>query len=112
MKADRSGTKRLLRAAVADWLPPGHVSLPKRGFGVPVADWLRTDLRDMARDLLTDDTARSRGLFRTHRIEQLLAEHARGQNHSRRLWALMQFELWARTWLDQSAAPVAAAPCP
>ncbi|MBB5870808.1 asparagine synthase (glutamine-hydrolyzing) [Allocatelliglobosispora scoriae] len=99
-------TKWLLRRAVAPWLPADHIRRPKRGFGVPMAQWLRTDLRDLSRDLLTDETAVGRGLFRPEVVRLLLAEHAEGQDHATRLWSLMQFELWARTWLDRSPVGV------
>ena len=57
----RRGDEALLKGAVAAWLPGGLLTRPKMGFGVPMAPWLRTELRDLAHDLLTDGTARSRG---------------------------------------------------
>ncbi|GLY85871.1 asparagine synthase (glutamine-hydrolyzing) [Actinoallomurus iriomotensis] len=97
----RSGTtKYLLKKAVAEWLPPELVNRPKMGFGVPLAAWLRTELRDLSRDLLTDHTARSRGLFRHDAVERLLRQHEEGTDHSPRIWALIQFELWHRVFID------------
>ena len=97
----RSGTtKYLLKRAIADWLPPELVNRPKMGFGVPLAAWLRTELRDLSWDLLTDHTARSRGLFRPRAITRLLHEHDEGSDHSPRIWALIQFELWHRIFVD------------
>jgi asparagine synthase (glutamine-hydrolysing) len=97
----RSGTtKYLLKKAVAEWLPPELVNRPKMGFGVPMATWLRTELRELSWDVLTDATARSRGLFRPEAVERLLREHAEGGDHSTRIWALIQFELWHRIFVD------------
>ncbi|WP_305883835.1 asparagine synthase (glutamine-hydrolyzing) [Actinoallomurus soli] len=97
----RSGTtKYLLKKAVEPWLPPGLVTRPKMGFGVPLARWLRTDLADLAWDVLTDHTARSRGLFRPEAVRGLLRRHAGGHDHAGRIWALLQFELWCRVFLD------------
>jgi asparagine synthase (glutamine-hydrolysing) len=97
----RSGTtKYLLKKAVADWLPPELVNRPKMGFGVPMAMWLRTELRELSWDVLTDATARSRGLFRPEAVARLLREHAEGGDHSTRIWALIQFELWHRIFVD------------
>ncbi len=93
-------TKYLLRHAVAPWLPAELAGRPKKGFSVPLARWLRTDLRDLAHDLLTDRTARSRGLFRPPAVAELLRQHAAGIDHASRLWALMQFELWHRMFVD------------
>jgi asparagine synthase (glutamine-hydrolysing) len=97
----RSGTtKYLLRKAVADWLPHELVHRPKMGFGVPLADWLRTELRELSWDVLTDATARGRGFFRPDAVVELLRQHHSGRDHSGRIWALIQFELWHRMFLD------------
>lgn len=93
-------TKYLLKKAVADWLPPELPHRPKMGFGVPMAAWLRTELRELSWDLLTDQTARSRGLFRPETITRLLRGHEEGDDHSVRIWALIQFELWHRVFVD------------
>ncbi|WP_169945921.1 asparagine synthase (glutamine-hydrolyzing) [Microbispora sp. H11081] len=89
-------TKVLLRRAVADWLPQEPLRAPKKGFGVPLAAWLRGELRDLAWEVLTDGTARGRGLFRPQAVHRLLREHAAGSDHSDVLWSLLQFELWHR----------------
>jgi asparagine synthase (glutamine-hydrolysing) len=94
-------TKYLLKKAARGWLPDEVLDRPKRGFGVPIASWLRTELRDMSWDLLTDATAIRRGYFAPVEVRRLLTEHAQGRDHSPRLWALLQLELWHRTWLDR-----------
>jgi asparagine synthase (glutamine-hydrolysing) len=100
----RSGTtKYLLKKAVAEWLPPELLTRPKMGFGVPLAVWLRTELRELSWDVLTDQTARSRELFRPDAVIELLREHHQGRDHSNRIWALIQFELWHRMFLDSTA---------
>src|SRR5262245_65895272 len=44
--------KHILKEAFADWLPPGFMDRPKKGFSVPLTRWLREDLADMMRDTL------------------------------------------------------------
>jgi asparagine synthase (glutamine-hydrolysing) len=105
-------TKLLLKRAVAPWLPEELLRYPKQGFGVPLAAWLRGELREMAYDLLTDDTARGRGLFRPAAIRSLLQRHAAGADHGSRLWALLQFELWHRAHAAAGEATAAQAECP
>jgi asparagine synthase (glutamine-hydrolysing) len=100
LKVRGGETKYLLKRAIADWLPAQLHKRPKMGFGVPMAKWLRTDLRDLSHDVLTDRTARSRGLFRPEAVADLLRQHAAGADHSSRLWALIQFELWHRMYVD------------
>ncbi len=108
LKIRRGITKFLLKQAMVPWLPPELISRGKQGFGVPLATWLRTDFRELARDVLTDATASSRGLFRPEAIANMLAEHDQGHDHASRLWALIQFELWHRTFVDAPSFPLAA----
>ncbi|WP_203779003.1 asparagine synthase (glutamine-hydrolyzing) [Paractinoplanes rishiriensis] len=107
MKVTSADTKRILKQAVVDWLPAEVVNRPKMGFGVPMASWLRGALRDHAYDLLTDHTARSRGLFRPDVVSGLLREHESGLDRSRQLWALIQFEQWHRSHVEVPAATTA-----
>ncbi|MFF3455390.1 asparagine synthase (glutamine-hydrolyzing) [Streptomyces sp. NPDC002730] len=109
-KVDGQVTKTLLKKAMTPWLPPELLARPKAGFGVPLADWLRGELRPMAFDLLTDHTARSRGLFRPEEVQRLLREHLNGRDQSSRIWSLLQFELWHRTCADRPRVTAAAVP--
>jgi asparagine synthase (glutamine-hydrolysing) len=110
LKVRRGTTKFLLKKAMEPWLPPELLSRGKQGFGVPMAAWLRTSCRDLARDVLTDATARSRGLFRPEAIKTMLAEHDQGRDHAHRIWALIQFELWHRVYMDAAAVHRAVPP--
>jgi asparagine synthase (glutamine-hydrolysing) len=100
LKIRAGTTKYLLKRAVAEWLPPELIDRRKMGFGVPLAAWLRTELRDLSWDLLTDHTARSRGFFRPDVVARMLREHDAGTDHGSRIWALIQFELWHRVFVD------------
>jgi asparagine synthase (glutamine-hydrolysing) len=102
LKVRGGTTKYLLKKALEDWLPHEVLYRPKQGFGVPLAHWLRTELRDMAWDVLTDRTAAARGFFRPEAVRTMLKEHGSGEDHTRRIWALMQFELWHRRFVDQT----------
>jgi len=94
--------KGLLKAAYADVLPPAVLTHRKQGFMIPLAGWLRTDLRPLLDDLLSPEQVRARGLFRVEAVERLKAEHAAGRrSHADRLWTLMMAELWLREYLDR-----------
>ena len=69
---------------------------------IPLARWLRRDLRDMMEDLLAPAQLRARGLFDATGVARLKAEHLQGiRSHSDRLWALMMTELWMRRYCDR-----------
>jgi asparagine synthase (glutamine-hydrolysing) len=92
--------KRVLRRAVEDLLPPEILARRKMGFGVPIARWLRTDLRELAEDTLLDRRAQERGWFEPRAVAALWSQHQSGaRDRSPQLWALLMLELWARRFL-------------
>ena len=98
-------TKRVLRAAVRDLLPAHTMQKAKHGFAVPTDPWFRGELRDFAYDVLLDGRTRQRGYIRHAEVERLWREHQEGREvRDAHLWLLMNFELWARQYLDQQMA--------
>jgi len=102
-------TKRLFKDALRPWLPDAILDRPKWGFAVPLASWFREDLRRVPREVLLDPGSLARGFFREERLRGLVAEHESGAyDHANKLWALIQLELWLRTFVDvRPVAPVA-----
>jgi asparagine synthase (glutamine-hydrolysing) len=92
-KVSGSSTKRLFRKVASRYLPSWILKRPKHGFGSPVAEWLRSDLKSMTQDVLFSSTAMiSAPLVRTK-----FKEHQEGKSdHSRALWTLLMLELWRR----------------
>ena len=89
--------KGFMRSALRDLLPSSIVSGPKRGFMLPLGRWLREDLREMSRDLLSDEAIRRRGYVNPSYVQWLLAEHQSGRrNFTDQIYALMVLELWHR----------------
>lgn len=88
--------KRLLRAAAAPLVPRSILTARKRGFSIPAAAWLRGELAPFARELLEPQRTASQGFFEPRVVERLLEEHLlRRVDHSRQLWGLMCFSIWA-----------------
>ena len=100
MRLRGTTTKWILRAAMKDRLPEAILSRPKMGFPVPVGEWLRGPWRHLLSEFVASPRARDRQLFQPHAVDQVIAEHIAGVNHSERLWALLNFEIWARIFLD------------
>jgi asparagine synthase (glutamine-hydrolysing) len=88
--------KRLLRRAAAPLIPREILTARKRGFSIPAAAWLRGELQPFARDVLSPERMAAQGYFEPAAVTALLDEHvARRQDHSRQLWGLISFSLWA-----------------
>lgn len=98
-------TKRIFKRAVADLLPVETLRKRKHGFAVPTDPWLRGPLQDFAYDVLMDERTERRGIFVRRGIERLWREHRSGREvRSDQLWLLLNFELWARAYLDREVA--------
>ncbi|MHB8836284.1 MAG: asparagine synthase (glutamine-hydrolyzing) [Candidatus Methylomirabilia bacterium] len=96
--------KYLLKEALKPYLPREILRRRKMGFGMPVAEWFRGELGELAGDLLLSPRALQRGYFRRDAVERLLTEHRRcSADHGARLWVLLFLELWFREFIDLSA---------
>lgn len=94
-------TKYILKKAAAPMLPRFVTRRAKKGFGVPVAEWIKGQLRPLARDLLSPERMRRTGLFNPTYVTRLLDEHERGvANHRKLLWTLLMFELWQESFVE------------
>jgi asparagine synthase (glutamine-hydrolysing) len=93
--------KLLLRDLAASLLPQKIIQRRKTGFDIPVAEWLRTDLRDLLAGYLLDDVSQRRGLFDQTAIARIVSQHNEGKRDwSNRLWALLMLEIWFREFMD------------
>lgn len=89
--------KGLLKDAMADALPAQVLHRPKHGFTIPLAAWLRGDVRSFARETLLSREAEDAGFFDRKAVERYLRQHTDNRaDLSGGLWALLMFELWRR----------------
>ena len=96
-KVSPFGSKRLLRHAMRDILPPEVLRRRKMGFTAPVGEWLRGPMNARFRDLVLATDALAREHVDQRVARRLLDEHAAGRaDHTRQLWSLLMLELWFR----------------
>jgi asparagine synthase (glutamine-hydrolysing) len=87
--------KYLLREALRGKLPDEILDRQKHGFGMPISKWLRSDLKQLAQDQLSEARLRRDGLFEPSYVQGLLANHFAGRQDNRKpLWTLLVFQLW------------------
>jgi asparagine synthase (glutamine-hydrolysing) len=102
-------TKKIFKDALRPWLPDHILDREKQGFAVPLAGWLRGPLRELPREILLDPRSLERGFFREAQLRRIIEDHVSDvRDSSKQLWALIQLELWLRTFVDARArGPVA-----
>jgi asparagine synthase (glutamine-hydrolysing) len=84
--------KRILKALLARYVPRSLTERPKRGFAVPLAEWLRGPLRPWAEALVSAD--RPSPISRV-RVRAMLTEHVQGRaDHARQLWPVLTLLQW------------------
>jgi asparagine synthase (glutamine-hydrolysing) len=94
-KVSPAGGKLILRDLLHRLVPRTLVDRPKTGFGIPLADWLREDLKGWMCDLVNRDAIEQHGLFRWAPIERAMNEHFSGRrNMAYLLWTVVMFQAW------------------
>ncbi len=101
LKLKGSETKYIFKRAVEGFVPREILYRQKQGFGVPIGDWINSQLKERMTGDLSDRRTLERGYFDSKYIKLLLDEHARGRrDHSHPLWTLWMLELWHRRYID------------
>lgn len=88
-------TKYLLKRAMEGLLPREIIHRRKAGFMIPLATWLKTDLREMVEDLCAGDRLRREGVFNPDGVRRLLDEHFNDiRDHRKLIWTILSFQMW------------------
>jgi asparagine synthase (glutamine-hydrolysing) len=81
---------------------------PKLGFRVPLARWLREDLREMVQDQLTASSSIHEHILRPAYVRWLLDEHMSGRrNFTDQLYALLMLDIWVTQRIESHECTVA-----
>jgi asparagine synthase (glutamine-hydrolysing) len=94
-------TKRLLKKLMTGRLPDAILHRQKKGFGIPLACWLKHELKGLTEDLLSEKRLEAQGLFDPRYVLQLRTNHLDGKTDNRKqLWNLMVFQMWYDRWMS------------
>lgn len=93
-------TKYIFKKSMLKLLPKNIVYRKKQGFSFPIKNWLRNELKEYMADLLFNSDIIKENFDPTH-LNKLVEQHLKGtHNHSHRLWALMNLEMWHKTFIQ------------
>ena len=101
-KLKGSKGKYILKKAVEPLLPKNILHRPKKGFGIPIAEWLKGRLNPLMRELLDAKRLKNQGLFDEKYVQKLIKEHETNvASHHKQLWTLLVFQLWYDNFLKK-----------
>jgi len=105
-KIQRGQGKRIFVEAMADRLPPELLNRPKKGFGMPLPNWFRGELKAFLTDHLLGSRFLGRGFVSPEFVRYLIDEHQSGRrDNAHWLWQLLALELWMKDYEGPLATP-------
>ncbi|PKL49115.1 MAG: asparagine synthase (glutamine-hydrolyzing) [Candidatus Riflebacteria bacterium HGW-Riflebacteria-2] len=91
--------KIILRRILCKYLPQSLIERPKKGFAVPMAAWLRGELKDWGAAMVDRQRLKHEGLLNYDLIKRMWYDHQRGkQSCERMLWNILMLQSWLEKW--------------
>jgi len=101
-KFDGTTTKKILKEIVHKYIPKSMMDRPKSGFSVPIYQWLRTDLKYLLDEYLSENILKSQGIFNVRHVMKILNKFYSGDNsYNLFVWQLLMFQLWYERWFTE-----------
>jgi len=101
LKINKADRKYLLKNIVHEYVPRDIMDRPKMGFGVPVFNWLRKDLKSFTEDFMSEKAFAQHGLFNQHGVNHIISQFYKGdRNYNSLFWYLLMFQMWYKKWMD------------
>lgn len=92
--------KAMVKNMLSKYLPNEIINLKKRGFEVPLKNWLLGDLNYLITDNLNFDVIKKQGIFNPVEVKNQLAVFNSGAiNNNWGIWNLIMFQLWFKRWM-------------
>jgi asparagine synthase (glutamine-hydrolysing) len=93
-------SKYLLRKVLYKYIPKELVERPKQGFGVPIYEWFKKELRELYMEYLNEERIKKEGLFNHLEVKKLLEDFLSDRDvYHNKLWILFMFEMWRERWM-------------
>ncbi len=100
LKLHQKEKKYILKKSFSDLLPADILYRKKMGFSVPLANWLRNELKATAEEKLLQTENGLSNYFKPQEIKNIWLEHQQGiRDHSAALWSLLMFEFWWQKYI-------------
>jgi len=105
LKLKGKTSKYILKKSLRDRLPLNLLNREKQGFSIPLAEWLKGELREYVEEVLFSQRSRQRGYFNEKSVEKIWKRHLQGiTDYSAHIWTLLMLELWHRVFFDNRSS--------
>jgi asparagine synthase (glutamine-hydrolysing) len=99
LKLYKGKTKYILKETFKDYLPASLLQRPKSGFEIPIGRWLKSDLKFLIDEYLSEDKIRHQGIFDCNIVNDLVARHIENKSDtSWMIWNLIVFQYWFKNY--------------
>ncbi|MCX5701647.1 MAG: asparagine synthase (glutamine-hydrolyzing) [Candidatus Omnitrophica bacterium] len=99
LRLNKLKTKYILKKVASELLPQNIINRKKKGFGIPVAFWIKKSLKESILDNLKEDKIKKDGLFNYGYIKNLLQQHfANKADNRKKIWTIFMFILWRQEY--------------
>lgn len=93
--------KRILRDITHDYIPKELLDRPKMGFAIPIAKWLKNELRNHVEEYLSENRIEKQGIFNWAFIAKLKVDFYGGRKeYDSKLWYFLMFQMWYERWME------------
>ncbi len=100
LKINNSNKKYLLKQITHKYLPKEMMDRPKMGFGVPIFDWFKAELKDYLMTYLSEERLKQGGVFNVQAVINLRDRYLVGLDvNINQIWFLLMFEMWREKWM-------------
>lgn len=100
-RSEDSPKSIFLKRLQKDW-PHGKSSI-KKGFSIPIINWLRSEIREYVNDILSECKIKKLNYFNPIFISKIKESHLGSKsNFDEKLWALISFVKWHQKYVDHA----------
>lgn len=100
-KIRNNTTKWILRDIVYQYVPKDILNVSKRGFCVPVEDWMRLHLKDLYLDILNSGMLKNQDIFNIATIKFYFEQFCKGDSRYANIcWNFLMFQLWYKKYIS------------
>ena len=99
-KLHNNNSKYILRELLKKYLPNDVVNRPKQGFGIPLGEWMKNEIKDWVCDSLSSETCSKHNFFNYNIVKNTLENHFKGlENNASKIWSILQFNQWYQAYV-------------